>query len=108
MLSLEPATIADRRYPLIFQTGETAYGAALVDSQHPHNFHHVVGIPLRASSCRRHDARPVLCTGGRSGTWADGVSAPRLGNGTAASDDFPPLAGLHTYRRRGGDGGDPA
>jgi hypothetical protein len=38
MLSLEPATIADRRYPLLFQTGETAYGAALVDSQHPHNF----------------------------------------------------------------------
>jgi hypothetical protein len=38
MLSLEPATIADRRYPLLFQTGETAYGAPLVDSQHPHNF----------------------------------------------------------------------
>jgi len=38
MLSLEPATITDRRYPLLFQTGETAYGAALVDSQHPHNF----------------------------------------------------------------------
>jgi len=38
MLSLEPATITDRRYPLLFQTGETAYGAPLVDSQHPHNF----------------------------------------------------------------------
>jgi hypothetical protein len=38
MLSLEPATISDRRYPELFQTGETAYGAAIVDGQHPHNF----------------------------------------------------------------------
>ncbi|MGB8772196.1 MAG: hypothetical protein WCC92_21490 [Candidatus Korobacteraceae bacterium] len=38
MLSLEPATITDRRYPELFQTGETAYGVPLVDGQHPHNF----------------------------------------------------------------------
>jgi hypothetical protein len=38
MLSLEPATITNRSYPLLFQTGETAYGVALVDAQHPHNF----------------------------------------------------------------------
>lgn len=38
MLSLEPATITNRRYPLLFQTGETAYGVALVDAQHPHDF----------------------------------------------------------------------
>lgn len=38
MLSLEPATIADRRYPLLFQTGETAFGQPIVDGQHPHNF----------------------------------------------------------------------
>ena len=38
MLSLEPATITDRRYPLLFQTGETAFGAAITDGQHPHNF----------------------------------------------------------------------
>ena len=38
MLSLEPATITDRRYPLLFQTGETAYGVPLADAQHPHNF----------------------------------------------------------------------
>ncbi|MBV9157186.1 MAG: hypothetical protein JO097_13065 [Acidobacteriaceae bacterium] len=38
MLSVEPATITDRRYPLLFQTGETAYGRPLVDAQHPHNF----------------------------------------------------------------------
>jgi hypothetical protein len=38
MVSLEPATVTDRRYPLLFQTGETAYGIPLVDSQHPHDF----------------------------------------------------------------------
>ena len=38
MLSLDPATITGERYPLLFQTGETAYGKPLMDAQHPHNF----------------------------------------------------------------------
>jgi hypothetical protein len=38
MLSLDPATITGERYPLLFQTGETAYGKPIVDGQHPHNF----------------------------------------------------------------------
>ena len=38
MLSLDPATVTGERYPLLFQTGETAYGKAIVDGQHPHNF----------------------------------------------------------------------
>jgi hypothetical protein len=38
MLSLEPATITDERYPLLFQQGETAYGLPIADGQHPHNF----------------------------------------------------------------------
>ena len=38
MLSLEPATVTERRYPLLFQTGETAYGAPITNAQHPHNF----------------------------------------------------------------------
>ena len=38
MLSLEPATIEDERYPLLFQTGETALGRPIVDGQHPHDF----------------------------------------------------------------------
>lgn len=37
MNSLEPATITDRRYPELFQTGETAYGTPIVDAQHPHD-----------------------------------------------------------------------
>jgi len=38
MLSLEPATISERRYPELFQEGETAFGLPIVDGQHPHNF----------------------------------------------------------------------
>jgi hypothetical protein len=38
MLSLEPATITDRRYPLLFQQGETAFGKPIADGQHPHDF----------------------------------------------------------------------
>jgi hypothetical protein len=44
MLSLEPATITNRRYPELFQTGETAYGKPLVDAQHPHDF--VMGLGI--------------------------------------------------------------
>lgn len=38
MFSLEPGTVTGRRYPELFQQGETAYGRAIVDGQHPHDF----------------------------------------------------------------------
>jgi hypothetical protein len=56
MLSLEPATVTDRRYPLLFQTGETAYGIPLVDAQHPHDFIMELSIQY---------AHPI----GEKGTW---------------------------------------
>jgi len=37
MLSLEPATVSRRRYPELFQQGETAFGKPIVDGQHPHD-----------------------------------------------------------------------
>ena len=37
MLSLEPLTLGDDGYPLLFQTGETVDGMPLVDRQHPHD-----------------------------------------------------------------------
>jgi hypothetical protein len=37
MLSAEPATVTERFYPELFQTGETAYGKPIVDGQHPHD-----------------------------------------------------------------------
>jgi hypothetical protein len=44
MMSLEPATVTNRRYPLLFQTGETAYGIPLVDAQHPHDLFMEVSV----------------------------------------------------------------
>jgi hypothetical protein len=38
MLSLDPGTVTQRRYPELFQEGETAYGRPIVDGQHPHDF----------------------------------------------------------------------
>lgn len=38
MLSLEPATVTERRYPVLFQQGETAFGRPINDGQHPHDF----------------------------------------------------------------------
>ena len=44
MLSLEPATVTKRRFPQLFQTGESAFGLPIVDGQHPHNlFMELVG-----------------------------------------------------------------
>jgi hypothetical protein len=44
MFSLEPATVTDRRYPLLFQQGETAYGKPIADGQHPHDFFMELGL----------------------------------------------------------------
>src|SRR5881409_3084312 len=38
MLSLDPATVSNRGYPLLLQSGETYRGQALVDRPHPHDF----------------------------------------------------------------------
>jgi hypothetical protein len=44
MFSLDPATVTNQRYPLLFQTGETAKGVPLTDGQHPHDFIMGLGI----------------------------------------------------------------
>jgi hypothetical protein len=38
MLSLDPATVSNRGYPLLLQSGESYRGRPLVDRQHPHDF----------------------------------------------------------------------
>jgi hypothetical protein len=38
MISLEPATVTKRFYPMLFQQGETAFGKPINDGQHPHDF----------------------------------------------------------------------
>ncbi len=37
MLSVDPATVTNKRYPELFQTGETAQGRPITDGQHPHD-----------------------------------------------------------------------
>lgn len=37
MLSLDPLTVGNGGYPLLFQTGETYKGQPLIDRQHPHD-----------------------------------------------------------------------
>ena len=68
MFSLEPATVTGRSYPLLFQTGETAYGRPLVDAQHPHNFIMAVAA---------HYARPI--GGGVLQLYYAPVGDPALG-----------------------------
>jgi hypothetical protein len=43
MLSLDPATVTNRGYPLLMQSGEAFEGQALHDRQHPHDFLMEVG-----------------------------------------------------------------
>jgi hypothetical protein len=38
MLSLDPATVSKKGYPLLLQSGETVEGEPLHDRQHPHDF----------------------------------------------------------------------
>jgi hypothetical protein len=44
MLSLDPATVTSRGYPLLLQTGESYQGAPLYDRQHPHDFWMELGV----------------------------------------------------------------
>jgi len=44
MLSLDPATVTARGYPLLLQTGESYRGQPLHDRQHPHDFWMELGV----------------------------------------------------------------
>lgn len=44
MLSLDPATVTSKGYPLLLQTGEVFQGEPLHDRQHPHDFFMELGL----------------------------------------------------------------
>jgi hypothetical protein len=44
MLSLDPATVTSKGYPLLLQTGEAYHGQPLHDRQHPHDFFMELGV----------------------------------------------------------------
>ena len=76
MFSLEPATVSGRRYPLLFQQGETAFGVPIADGQHPHDFFMELGALYDLPLSQR--AALLLCPGWRSGAWAHRLSPSRL------------------------------
>jgi hypothetical protein len=88
MLSLEPATITGRYYPELFQQGETAFGKAIVDGQHPHDLF----MELSAIYDRKIGEKGLLTL------YAGPVGDPALGpeafphRMSAESDPLAPLA----------------
>lgn len=60
MLSLDPLTVGGRGYPLLFQTGETYDGEALVDRQHPHNFFSELAVGYSHAFSKKVDANLYL------------------------------------------------
>jgi hypothetical protein len=99
MLSLEPATITQRSYPELFQTGETAFGKPLIDGQHPHDFFMEPGGIPQACGSRQ---RLRLCRAGRrSGVRTGRVSASRIGGRVAAgaADASPARLDAHLVQR---------
>jgi hypothetical protein len=53
MLSLDPATVTARGYPLLLQTGESFRGEPLHDRQHPHDFWMELGAMYERPLSRR-------------------------------------------------------
>src|SRR3989442_1077841 len=53
MLSLDPATVTNRGYPLLLQSGETYRGQPLVDRQHPHDFWMELAVMYERALSRR-------------------------------------------------------
>ncbi|MEO8075210.1 MAG: hypothetical protein ABI818_02710 [Acidobacteriota bacterium] len=91
MLSLDPATVGERGYRELFQTGEAIDGEPLIDRQHPHDFFMQVAAVWR-----------VAVTGRTGFTLAGGpVAEPALGpvafmhRASAAEMPLAPL-GHHT------------
>jgi hypothetical protein len=88
MFSLEPATTTGRYYPELFQQGETAFGKAIVDGQHPHDFF------MALAAIYDHD----LGERGLMTLYAAPVGDPALGpvayphRASAESDPLAPLA----------------
>jgi hypothetical protein len=72
MLSLDPLTVTKRRYPELFQSGETAYGLPIVDGQHPHDL--FMEIAARYDF-RINDRTQIFLYGGPLGEPAFGPTA---------------------------------
>ena len=56
MLSLDPLTVSNGGYPLLFQTGESYRGEPLVDRQHPHDLFSELSVSYSHALSRDADA----------------------------------------------------
>src|SRR5438105_7250270 len=90
MFSLEPATVTKRRYPELFQAGETAYGVPIVDGQHPHDF--IMELSGRYDF-RISDASRLFVYGGPLGEPALGPTA--YSHRASASENPVAVLGHH-------------
>jgi hypothetical protein len=90
MISLEPATVSQRRYPELLQTGETAYGLPIVDGQHPHNL--VMELAGRYEFSAN-DKTNVFVYGGPVGDPA--LGPPAFAHRASASENPMAVLGHH-------------
>ncbi|HEX4484829.1 MAG TPA: hypothetical protein VH088_01090 [Terriglobales bacterium] len=88
MVSFEPATITQQRYPELFQQGETAFGKPIVDGQHPHDFFSELAV---AYDYRLNDNTLLSFYAAPMGDPAMGpVAYPH--RGSASEDPMAPLS----------------
>jgi hypothetical protein len=60
MISLDPLTVGEEGYPLLFQTGESYKGQPLVDRQHPHDLFSELSVSYAHSFSPKSDAYVYL------------------------------------------------
>ncbi len=82
MISLDPLTVTERGYPLLFQSGESYRGEPLVDRQHPHDLFAGLSIAYTQRLSRKID---VFGYFGYPGEPA--ISAPTFMHRTIALND---------------------
>lgn len=56
MLSLDPLTVGEAGYPLLFQTGESYKGQPLIDKQHPHDLFSELSVSYAHAFSKKFDA----------------------------------------------------
>jgi hypothetical protein len=90
MISLDPVTVTHRRYPLLFQTGEIAFGRRVVDGQHPHDL--VMELAVRYDFSLNDDVQ-LFAYGGPVGGPALGPAA--FPHRSSASENPAAVLGHH-------------
>lgn len=105
MLSLDPLTVRNRQYPLLFQTGETAYGRPITDGQHPHELLMEFSVQYARQLGEKTYWNIYYAPVGEPALGPRVVPAPRQRDGNPASRPGPSLAGFNAHREQRRHGG---